>query len=147
MKAFYGDGWGECADCRFPNSGSVSQLQRSFKGCDAWGEELCDICEGLGLDSAWRHHEANLRECGSAVAYDPCLPNQFAFRLSGSDKIVTGTGDFPECLKETITLLGCPHKACADGQLCIYSDISANRVGCLLKDPLTGKTLMKFDEN
>lgn len=102
---------------------------------------------GLGVESAWRRHEAKLRECGSALAYDPCLPNQFAYRLRGSDKIVTGTGDFRECLKETITLLGCPHKTCADGQLCIYANAQGDRAGCLLKDPLTGHTLMKFNLN
>lgn len=103
---------------------------------------------GLGVESAWRRHEERLRESGSTLAYDPCLPNQFAYRLSGSDKIVTGTGDFPECLKETITLLGCPHKACANGQLCIYrGNTLTDRVGCLLRDPLTGNTFMRFDEN
>lgn len=109
---------------------------------------------GLGVESAWRRHEENLRECGSALAYDPCLPNQFAYRLSGSDKIVVGTGNFPECLKETITLLGCPSDACADGRLCIYRgpgphgpNPHGDRVGCLLRDPLTGNPFMRFNEN
>lgn len=103
---------------------------------------------GLGVESAWRRHEERLRECGSTLAYDPCLPNQYAYRLSGSDKIVAGTGDFPECLKETITLLGCPHRDCANGQLCVYrGDALTDRVGCLLRDPLTGNTFMRFDEN
>lgn len=109
---------------------------------------------GIGVESAWRRHEENLRECGSALAYDPCLPNQFAYRLSGSDKIVVGTGNFPECLKETITLLGCSSDACADGRLCIYRgpgpqgpNPHGDRVGCLLRDPLTGNPFMRFNEN
>lgn len=104
---------------------------------------------GLGLESAWRRHEERLRESGSTLTYDPCLPKQYAYRLSGSDKIITGTGNFADCLKETITLLGCPDQACANGRLCIYRDdpINGDRAGCLLRDPLVEHTPLRFNQN
>lgn len=97
---------------------------------------------GLGGESAWKRHEERLRESDSVMPHDPCIPKGYAYRLSGSDKTVLGTGDFVECMKETISLLNCTNKNCLAGNLCIYT---GDHVGCLLQDPLSGTPLMKFD--
>lgn len=106
---------------------------------------------GLGADSAWKRHEEKLRESECVIAHDPCLPKQFSYRLGGSDKIVLGTSDFVQCLKETFSLLSCPDKRCLAGNLCIFQsagktpDPQKLSPGCLLRDPITGKPFMQFD--
>lgn len=106
---------------------------------------------GLGGDSAWKRHEERLRETESAIPHDPCLPKEFAYRLRGSDKIVVGTADFVQCLKETFSLLSCPDKECLAGNLCIFQSAAGAgadpkmSAGCLLKDPISGKPFMTFD--
>lgn len=103
---------------------------------------------GLGGDSAWKRHEERLRESESAIPHDPCLPKEYAYRLSGTDKVVLGTADFKQCLKETFALLSCPDKMCGTGDLCIFrSGAPGTRLsaGCLLKDPVTGQPFMTFD--
>lgn len=106
---------------------------------------------GLGAESAWKRHEEKLRESESIIAHDPCLPKEFAYRLSDCDKIVLGTGDFDQCLKETFSLLSCPDKRCLAGHLCIYQSAGVVdnpqtlSAGCLLRDPITGKPYLTFD--
>lgn len=121
-----------------------------------WGKDYMVFVKtwmGLGVDSAWKRHQARLRESESAIPLDPCLPKGFAYRLSGSDKIVQGTGDFVGCMKEALSLLSCPDKDCAMGNLCIYrskqdvADDDPRSVGCLLRDNTTGNPIINFDKN
>lgn len=107
---------------------------------------------GLGGESAWKRHEEKLRESESAIPHDPCLPKEYSYRLSGSDKIVLGTAKFEQCLKETFSLFDCPDKECLAGNLCIIQSATAAAAGplrlspgCLLKDPITGKPFMTLD--
>ncbi|KAI5836763.1 nucleoside phosphatase family-domain-containing protein [Morchella snyderi] len=107
---------------------------------------------GIGNDSAWKRHLEKLRASDSVMPLDPCLPKGYSYRLSGSDKIVMGTGDFSACMKEALSLLDCPDSHCRDGDLCIYrckkngSSDCPESVGCLLRDEKTGHPLLKFDK-
>lgn len=104
---------------------------------------------GIGADSSWKRHEERLRASESAIPHDPCLPREFGYRLSGSDKIVVGTADFVQCLKEAFSLLSCPKQNCIDGNLCIFQAAPSEgpklASGCLLNDPDSGKPFMTFD--
>lgn len=104
---------------------------------------------GIGADSSWKRHEDRLRASESAIPHDPCLPKEYGYRLSGSDKIVVGTADFVQCLKEAFSLLSCPKQSCIDGNLCIFQapprDDPNLASGCLLNDPVSGKPFMTFD--
>lgn len=122
---------------------------------DIWGKTYDVYVKtwmGIGNDSAWKRHLEKLRASDSAMPLDPCLPKGYSYRLSGSDKIVMGTGDFSACMKEALSLLGCPNRHCRDGDLCIYrckadgDPDCPESVGCLLRDKKTGHPLLKFDK-
>lgn len=102
----------------------------------------------------WFGHGSVTSESESTIPHDPCLPKEYAYRLSSSDKTVLGTANFADCLKETFSLLGCRNEECLAGNLCIYRPIpnSANvaggdqpAVGCLLRDRQSQNPLMSFD--
>lgn len=79
---------------------------------------------GLGSDAVWKRHEEKLLENDTVLVDDPCLPKGYSYRLG--DKIIVGTGNFKECLKEIFSFLRCKD-GCRGGDLCAHG-------GCLLGD-------------
>lgn len=132
-----------------PEYGGYTGMLREVKiGSDKY-QVFVKTWLGLGADSSWKRHEERLRASESVIPHDPCLPKEFGYRLSGSDKIVVGTANFVQCLKEAFSLLSCPKKNCLDGNLCIFQAATTVDLklasGCLLNDPVSGKPFMTFD--